>query len=61
MVTDEGHLAQRFQTGVWIDKKVHLDTRRLGGGIEMWKKLLPNERYVTKPDSNLNRLKISIL
>ena len=40
---------------------VHLDTRTLGGGIEMWKKLLPNERYVTKPGGNLNRLKINIL
>ena len=38
-----------------------LDTRRLGGEIEMWKKWLPNERYVTKPGGNLNRLKINIL
>ena len=30
-------------------QEVHLDTRRLGGGIEMW---LPNERYVTKPVSD---------
>ena len=40
---------------------VHLDTRRLGGGIEMWKKWLPNERCVTKPGRNLNRLKINML
>ena len=26
----------------------------------MWKRWLPNERYVTKPDGNLNRLKINI-
>ena len=26
----------------------------------MWKKWLPNERYVTKPGGNLNRLKINI-
>ena len=38
-----------------------LGTRRLGGGIEMWKKWLPNERCVTKPGGNLNRLKINIL
>ena len=44
-----------------MTKRVHLDTRRLGGGIEMWKKWLPNERYVTKPGGNLNRLKINIL
>ena len=41
--------------------KVYLDTRRLGGEIEMWKKWLPNERYVTKPGGNLNQLKINIL
>ena len=27
----------------------------------MWKRWLPNERYVTKPGGNLNRLKINIL
>ena len=31
------------------------------GGIEMWKRWLPNERYVTKPGGNLHRLKINIL
>ena len=40
---------------------VHLDTRGLGGGIEMWMRWLPNERYVRKPGGNLNRLKINIL
>ena len=38
---------------------VHLDTRRLGGGLEMWKWWLPNERYVTNTGGNLNRLKIN--
>ena len=41
--------------------KVHLDTRILGGEIEMWKRWLPNERYATKHGGNLNRLKINIL
>ena len=36
-------------------------TRRLDCGIEIWNRWLPNERYVTKPDGNLNRLKINIL
>ena len=27
----------------------------------MWKRWLPNERYVTKPGGNLNRLKLNIL
>ena len=34
---------------------------RLGGGIEMWKRWLPSEKYATKPGGNLNRLKICIL
>ena len=37
------------------------DTWRLGSGIEMWKTWLPNERCVTKPGRNLNRLKINML
>ena len=40
-------------------RKVHFDTMRRGGGIEMWKSWLPNEWYVTKPGGNLNRLKIN--
>ena len=38
-----------------------VNKRRPGGGIEMWKRWLPNERYVTNPVRNLNRLKINIL
>ena len=35
---------------------IHLDTRRLGGEIEMWKR-----KVCHKPGGNLNRLKINIL
>ena len=41
--------------------KVHLDTRRLGGAIEIWMRRLPNERFVTMPGGNPNRLKINML
>ena len=44
---------------IWRKYMVHIHC--LLYGIEMWKKWSPNERCVTKPGGNLNRLKINIL
>ena len=46
--------------GKYLFRVANVDTRRLDGEIEMWKRWLPNERYVTKPGGNLDQLKINI-
>ena len=47
--------------GVWNDERSTLDTRRLGGGIEMWKKRIPNESMLHSLAEIKIGLKINIL